>query len=324
MAILALDKPIASVTGVKNLKDGHPVFLIVGADDSHLVVKQESTTDTANLRRNFLVMGMASPKARAVILTPGEVDELRAPVRKRIAFKRKGGPDLTADESTLQKYLGQGGTWFKMLEAEGYTDLERVARQFLEGDKTGVRARATALNNSGGLESLGKIVAADLFNNNNDRFMPKTPGKIYVKANGGETEFSVKSLANIGNVMAALSGSKLKVIGLDSWDPYQELVSNLNVAPGGDWLGGLLAPHKESARLDFAVDIRDDLNLLLGTRNRSFDFLQQTRLNPDAAQRIAKGMNTMRKLLIDRMVRSLKQPNPPAGLAARLTVVRGK
>jgi hypothetical protein len=324
MAILSLNKPISSITGVQNLQTRHPVFLIVAGDDSHLVVKQEKTTDTENLRRNFLAMSMASPKARAVILTVNEVDELKLLIRRRTAFRRKGGPALSADETLLSQFLGLGGTWFKMNEAEGYTDLGRVAKQFLEGDKSGVRAMAKALNNSGGLEALGKIVAADLFNSNGDRFVPKFAHKVRITTTGGDVDFAVKAVFNIGNVMAALSGSKLKVIGLDSWDPHAGGAERMDLAPDPEWLGNWLAPAEESNRLAFAIDISDDLNLLLGARKRSFEFLQQTRLNSDAPQRIAKGMNTMRKLLIDKMAASLKRPNPPAGLAARLTIVRGR
>jgi len=325
VSMLSLEQPIETIGAVKALHAGHPVFLLAADDGSHLVVKQESTTDAANMRRNFLTMNMASPQARSVILTPPEVEALKRYVKFcRFVAKHDPTSPVPADVSELAKYLNAGGTWFKMKEAKGLIDLKAAARQMLEGDKTGVRAMAKALNESGGLEALGKIVAADMFNNNTDRFAPNNAGKVFVKTDTDEVKFDVKCLVNVGNVMAAMSGGKLKAIGLDSWDPtadgnYADMTKNV----GYGWLGDILAPDKKADRLKFAQDIADDLNLLLGPRNRKFSFLQQTRLNPDAPKRIAGGMDKMIKKLIDKMEASLKRPNPPAGLQSRLVKLRG-
>jgi hypothetical protein len=324
MPQLSLNQPIDDVESVKNLQVGHPVFLLVAEDGSHLVVKQESTTDAENLRRVQLAMQLASPQARSVILTADEVQVLKSFVDLRRMMARHGdaGP-VGNDVNALATYLRMGGTWFKMNEAKGLINLGAVARQVLEGDKSGARAMAKALNASGGLEALGKIVGADLFNANGDRFTPAGGGKSIVQTSMGQHTFNVKTVANSGNVMAALNDGKLKVIGLDSWDPYSEQITDMSGNAGGDWIGGLLAPDMKAERLKYAQDICDDLNLMLGPRNRRFSFLQQTRLNPDAPQRIVKGMESITKKLIAKMEASIKRPQAPAGLASRLKKLRG-
>lgn len=328
MPILSLDHPIdESFSTVKALDPGHPVYLLVAEDDSHIVIKKEGTQDADNLRRNQLAMQLASPQARSVILSGAELLALKRYIDFQKMHARFGGSELTADVKGLKKDLASTGTWFKMREAKGLTNLKAVARMALEGDKSGARALAKSLNRSGGLEALGRIVGADLFNQNGDRFLPgyATP-TIIEYGTGTEQVFKCKALVNVGNVMAALSDGKLKVIGLDSWDPAGEHLDEAKLTKGVSalsWNGALLAPDKKAKRLQFAEDICHDLELLMGPRNRRFSFLQQTRLDSDAPQRIVSGMESIRKRLIDKMVASMKRPNPPAGLASRLAILRG-
>jgi hypothetical protein len=327
MSQLSLDKPISHLESVKNLQDRHPVFLLVADDGSHIVIKQESTNDAESLRRNQLAMQMASRQSRSVILTAPEVQTLNAYVSRRhyIAAYRPESP-VPPDVVVLQGFLRRGGTWFKMIEAKGLVNLSGIARQVLDGDKSGARAMAKAFNSAGGMEALGKIVGADMFNNNADRFLPNVPGKTFVrKSDGSEHAFSTKALANVGNVMAATTDGKLKAIGLDSWDPSNEYVGDMNrPARADEWFGALLAPSRAANRLAFAKDICDDLNLLLGPRNRRFDFLQQTRLDSDAPQRLVKGMEAITKKLIAKLEASIKRPNAPAGLQSRLNILLGR
>jgi hypothetical protein len=325
MPQLSLDRPIDGVESVKGLHAGHPVFLLVGSDASHLVIKQEDTLDAENLRRNQLAMQLASPQARAVILSADEVRALKGYVELRRMLKRHGGADVVGtDTNALARYLKSGGTWFKMKEAKGLVNLSGVARQVLEGDKTGARALAKAFNASGGLEALGKIIGADLFNSNGDRFSPSGGGKVFVKTSVQEHGFPTKALVNIGNVMASTSGGRLKAIGLDSWDPGSVVQADMTEKVAKlDWLGAMLAPNEKAKRLTYANDICDDLNTLLGPRNRRFAFLQQTRLDADAPQRIVKGMEQVTQALISKLQSSMKRPNAPGGLESRLKLLRG-
>lgn len=319
MAQLSLDKPIWGIESIKALHQGHPVFLIVGYDDSHLVVKKETTFDKDNLRRNQLSMQIASPQSRSVILTNDEVWALKSAVSLIKSYAIIFRTPVPADVTFLEQLLGSGGTWFKMKEAKGIINLEGAVKQLQQGNKTGVRALSKALNGSGGLEALGKIVGADMFNNNTDRFNWKGGGPVVI---GSET-VQMRSLINAGNVMAAMSGGSLTMIGLDSWDPWgaDEGDMNANVSHN-NWLGTILAPSKGGPRLEFARLIVDDLNELLGPRKRRFDFLQKTRLNPDAPQRIVKGMESITKKLVAKLEASQKRPGAPAGIASRLSVLR--
>lgn len=320
MSQLSLDKPIWGIDAVKNLQTGHPVFLIVGYDGSHLVVKKESTLDQNNLRRNQLAMQIASPQSRSVVLTSQEVFALSQSVSNAkanaIIYRHAVSPDVT----DLDRYLATPGTWFKMKEVKGLFNLAGAAKDLQDGDKSGVRAMAKALNNSGGLEALGKIVGADMFNNNGDRFTWKGAGVVWI----GTEKLELSALVNPGNVMGALSGGQLTMIGLDSWDPNGTAQADMGKdVDNSEWLGAILAPDQGSARAEFAKQIAADLETVLGPRNRRFDFLQQTRLNPDAAKRIVKGMESITKKLIARLEASQKRVGAPAGIASRLKVLRG-
>jgi hypothetical protein len=308
VAQLSLDKPIWGIESFENLHAGHPVFLIAGYDGSHLVIKKESTLDQQNVRRNQLAMQLASPQARSVILSLNEVTALHTAVADARSWAIILQRPLSPDVGVLDQYLANPGTWFKMKEAKGLMNLGGAVQRLQTGDKSGVRAMAKALNGSGGLEALGKIVGADMFNNNGDRFTWKGGGFVEV----GTERIDVKALVNVGNVMGAMSGSKLTMIGLDSWDPLGVDQADMNQQISPDlWLGVILAEPKASARLEFAKLIADDLNLLLGPRDRRFEFLQQTRLNPDAPKRIVKGMESITQA--DRQARGFAETPGRAG-----------
>lgn len=327
MPTLSLDHPIdETFVTVKAFDPGHPVYLLVAEDDSHIVIKKESTQDADNLRRNQLAMQLASPQARSVILGPAELLALKRYIDFQKMHARWGGSTLSADVKGLNKDLAASGTWFKMREAKGFTNLKTVARLALQGDKSGARELAKALNRSGGLEALGRIVGADLFNQNGDRFLPDYATPTIIDTGNTEHVFKCKALVNVGNVMAALCDGRLAVIGLDSWDPAGEHLDEAKLTKAvsrTSWNGALLAPDKKSQRLKFAEDICHDLELLMGPRNRRFGFLQQTRLDSNAPSRVVAGMESIRKRLIDRLVASMKRPNAPAGLSSRLAILRG-
>jgi hypothetical protein len=325
MPQLSLNQPIGHFESVKVLQSGHPVFLLVADDGSHLVIKYETTSDAENLRRNQLAMQLASPQSRAVILTVDELHALKGFVDVRKLLCRQGVGDAPSEDTKmLGRYLRMPGTWYKMNEAKGLVSLAGVARQVLEGDKTGARAFAKALNAGGGLEALGKIIGADLFNGNGDRFTPMGGGVVIVKTAAQDHALDAKALVNVGNVMAAVSGGKLRAIGLDSWDPYTMQEKDMGQAVNvNGWSGAILGPKEKGKRLTYATHIADDLNMLLGPRNRRFAFLQQTRLDPDAPQRIVNGMESVTRALISKVQASMKRPNAPAGLESRLKILRG-
>jgi hypothetical protein len=326
MPKLSLDVPIESLESIKALQSGHPVYLLVAEDQSHLVIKMEKTRDAENLRRNQLAMQIASPASRSVILSANELDTLKNFVRFwKMQVKHGVSDALPDDVKALAKDLAAGGTWFKMREARGLTNLASIARQTLEGDKSGARALAKALNASGGLEALGRIVGADLFNQNGDRFVFGYATKTAITTENGEVLFDCQALINVGNVMAAISDGKLRTIGLDSWDPGSEGSSETDMnkaVTAANWFGALLAPSRKSDRVTYGEAIASDLNQLLGPRNRRFSFLQQTRLDSDAGKRIADGMESIRKRLIERLEASLKRPNPAQGLQSRLDILK--
>jgi len=251
MPNLSLDQPIDdSIATVKALQSGHPVYLPVADDDSHLVIKKESTRDAENLRRNQLTMQIASPQSRSVILGQAELQALKSFIDyERMYARWGGGGSVSPDVRGLASDLAGAGTWFKMREAKGLVNLAGVARQALQGDKTGARALAKALNQSGGLEALGRIVRADLFNHNGDRFVPNYGVQTFIRTDTGEHSFPCEALVNVGNVMAAINNGKLAAIVLDSWDPSVMSAdeSDMNkAATKTSWTGAMLAPEDRS------------------------------------------------------------------------------
>jgi hypothetical protein len=139
----------------------------------------------------------------------------------------------------------------------------------------------------------------------------------------GDTKFDCKAIVNPGNVLAAMAGGKLQMVGLDSWDPHGDSNSRMDRAVEYDWLGHLLAPAKAAERLTFARHVVDDLNALMGPRKRRLGFLQKTRLNSDAPQRIVAGMDKMSKLLLRKLDATMKQQLPVFGAFSRRKVLQG-
>ena len=169
-----------------------------------------------------------------------------------------------------------------------------------DNDKTKIRQIAAALNAPKGLERLGEIAATDLFNGTSDRFVPYNKDSELAPwhRKNSTIEYGVKTLNNVDNVLLALEGRNLRPIGLDAFDPssaYRDQVQPLKDIESNEpakWPGRMLAANKVAERMAFARDIVEDLETLLGPRNRKLPFTNTHRLDSDAARRIYKGMDS--------------------------------
>jgi hypothetical protein len=333
MPLLDLYQPISFFDMVKALSPGHPVFLIACEDDdSHLIIKQENQTPATDARKalnhNLKAMAQVSPAlAGSKALIPQEVAVLKVFVRVRELWSRRTHQPEPADVDVLRRSLVSPGPWFKMAEAEDIVDLKSAIQDLKHNqDKTGVRAIARSLNDPGGFERLGQIVAVDLYNHNADRFTWMTAGDLNPMS---ATNERFKTIGNLGNVLAAMEDGTLRPVGLDSFDPASEYADveqtiqqlDMGKQQSERWGGHLLGPQGAARRRKFAQDIYDDLQAALGPRHRRLFFLNKRRLHKDGPLRILRGMDQAISKLRQMLDQKVNKASPPRGLASRLAVL---
>jgi hypothetical protein len=284
------------IDSITHLSHNHPVYLLEGHREDEVVVKRENHRNATELFHNTRVMGAADRKAKA---NPMTVNEIQQMMSWAIQAKAQAGQ---ATSAILHEFLAQTkapGSWVKMNRYD-LLDLHH-ANQLMQSqkDKSEVRELARALNAPGGMEMLGKIVAADLFNANADRFGISYPlNESNHEGSGYRDETGLRRLnhlMNWGNVMI-IRGRQASPIGLDSFDPYGKF-SNWSIslaaaeqAAGAQWPGRYLAPAQAIMRHKVAMRCVADLNVMLGQRNRRFASFSQVRLNRDAVTHMAAGM----------------------------------
>lgn len=285
------------------LAPGHPVFKLEGWGDGNsnkidtIVLKVESG-DARSVHAATMMMNFVDKNSRQVVLTPAEIQELRtwattAEVPNVATFR-------TAQEIT--KCLGQQGSWLKMKYKTLMTLDDAVNNRLNHNDKADVRVIAKALKSHGGLEKLGEIIAADLFNGSNDRFAyPPQPAQ-----DGKYPGVPLKVIQNVGNVFVACNGNGSgKPVGLDNYDPFsqhrhidgpQAQTMDLSIHT---WGGNLLLKANGPQRTTFVAAIIEDLEGLLGggSRNRKTRFGSQNRLGIGRKQRLLKGIDSGAKKL---------------------------
>jgi hypothetical protein len=269
------------------------VFCLRGPSGS-LIVKAEKNLNAKPAHAIFgaKFMNAVDPFARSKILTTNEISALKDWVAAETL-----GPG-----NELRKILSAGYlVWRKMENRDSLISLQDAVKEREEShDKTKIRRIAAALNAPKGLERLGEIAAADLFNSNSDRFVPNNPNNPMSpwSLKDSTTQYAVKTLTNVDNVLLALEGRNLRPIGLDAFDTssvYNDHIKPLNKIERDSvahWPGRMLAANKIADRMTFARDIVDDLETLLGPRDRKLPFTNTHRLSSDAARRIYKGMDS--------------------------------
>lgn len=321
MPNFGLSYPIVSdyLTGIVNLSPNRPVFLLTATDGSHVVIKQEvqvHAPDPQNMKFALKVIKQVSPAAAGKSLQNSEIDVLRGYVDMYEYIATVTMRPLNQDLAYLKTLLASGGMWYKMDKAEGIVSIEGAKAKAMAGDKTDVRNIAAALSAPDGLEALGRIIAADLWNGNNDRFTY------------GGTDNGYRVCQNPGNVLLATQGT-LKPIGLDAYEAmgvfrdYNQTIAQLE---GADRWGGRLLAATQAARVelrDFCRDVIADIEAILGPRNRKgLGKLGGTsRLPSNAVTRLQHGVISGSLPIRAKMRQLAARPNPPVGLIDRLTIV---
>lgn len=271
------------------------VFLLIGADNDKVVIKTDAIHAPQIKSANPIIKAI-SPGSKLKILTPAELAAVKQACETYEYLAREykeWGIDWNPDEApavkSLKESLGFGFPFVKM-EAVNVKDLEGALANRLSGDKRDIRAFTATLNAPGGLETLGKIIAADMFNGNTDRFFP---GSASTKTVGG-VDFNLRCLVNVGNVFRVNTAAGSEVGALDFVDP-QSKFKNINqslsdIEEPGDkstwWQARVLVDR--SKRKDFAKDVDHDLEKILSPHKSKFSL--KTKLNFGSVDRIDKGM----------------------------------
>ncbi len=320
MAHFGLTKPIDAhyLSGLANMSPNRPVFVLTATDGSHVVIKQEVEVhgnDGQNMKFALKAVKTVSPSAAGKTLTQAEIQVLLDHVDVHEYIAGATLRTLDADTAYLKQLLAAGGLWFKMDKAEGVISIEAAKAKATAGDKSGVRAIAAALSAPDGLEALGRIIAADLWSGNNDRFAPS-----------GSDKPGYRVCQNPGNVLLSIQGT-LKPIGLDAYEAmgaYRNYNSNIEDIEGIDtWGGRLLADTERVALKDFCRKAVADIEDTLGPRNRrGLGLLGRTsRLPANAANRLQHGVIAGALPIKAKMRHLAAKPNAPAGLINRLTIL---
>ncbi|MBS1616067.1 MAG: hypothetical protein JST06_08130 [Bacteroidetes bacterium] len=224
-----------SITGITGL--GHkPIYFVKlnGSPNATLVIKGENVmqqdNDDALVSISWtskLMKNVNNNQVNSKVMTPAEVIEfMRA---ARAAF---------APNSDQAAHLNVAKNWVKMPKVNNLTDTDYIVIEggFGREDISMVKKAVSKLSETQAWYDLGKVVAVDIFNGNNDRF--------------DSTGYWV----NKGNIM--FTGNS--VIGLDTWDPASSdggsMISNLNRGGGFDELRILIDNGRRQLFADACVN----------------------------------------------------------------------
>jgi len=311
---------ITSITCLALGAEERPVFLVTGDDGSEIVIKNEgvvfAASDPRNLKVALKTMQQVSPEARGKLLSQIEVDVVHDYVALEEEIARLTFKAVSPCMVYLRTIVDSGGMWFKMAKARGLLDMKKAAEQLADGDKSGVRAIAESLSAPDGLEALGRIIAADFWSGNNDRFAPF-----------GATAEGMQVLQNAGNVIIAIQGvhQLRKPIGLDAYEAmgaFRHMHMDPTDYENNDeqWPGRLLADNNRTTLRRFCDLAVEDMETVLGPRNRKF-LGRRSRLPRNAAQRLMAGIINGAQPIKAKMRLMAAKPGAPPGLQHRLNLV---
>lgn len=217
---------ITTITGLRV----KPVYFISlnGQAQASLVVKGENML---NINNNDALVSMSwtsklmknvnSNQVNVKLMTPAEIVE----------FLRAGNATF-APNSDEAYHLGRQYNWVKMPNVAGLSDAELWPDSSPKPEAKRIKAAIVKLMQQHIWYELGKVVAVDIFNGNNDRFN------------------SQGDWVNKGNIMFVNNS----VIGMDTWDPAGTNGGNMesNLVKGGGF-AELAILNDMFARHNFAV-----------------------------------------------------------------------
>ena len=350
MSSAFLTQPIAQVMSMKNISAGHPVYLLEMPDDSFLIIKNDSGTASA-IQNNLNTMAAVSAKSGGSVLADAEMKAVINYVVLEKEYAAKNLKPINPDITMFENHMRAHGTWFKMENVPGFTDLKSAVQDLQNnGNYQGVRAIGKALNAPDGFETLGQVIAADFFNQNRDRFYPNSSAGATDGGQNPTTGGRFRVVQNYGNIMISVDKKKNRtlaldkflskigrdrkkertVLGLDSYDPstavYMDMsktVAQIENAGGDPWDGKFLRanPKDNQRREELCDDIFTDLDELLGPWKKSKLSLSKKRLDKDGGRRLRIGVEEGSEKIMKHLNLQIAQGNAPVGIRDRLAVM---
>jgi hypothetical protein len=327
---LPMTEPINYVAGASDLAKGK-VFLLLVNDGKWTVVKQEMQAYSGKqLSHNLNAMKTVNPAAQSKVLDATEINAIKDYAEAEIQLFTDAALACPPELRSLQQLVTTGGALFKMPKYDGMIDLKAAMDE--GGSKNMSRKIAKALNDPGGLETLGKIIAADMYNHNSDRINIQ----VVVAGEGSgvinqRTGKAFKCIQNPGNVLFAVNAGKYQPIGLDSFDPnsmFKNVTSNIeDLEEGGEkWWGRFLVdgPAEDKIRKKLAQLVIEDIESALTARKYSTRLFTRKRLDSNAEKRLLKGLDQGRHDLITKARNKRVDANTPAGIASRVRILLGQ
>ncbi len=292
---------ISEITAAKNGK----IMILRGDDDSRLVLKADNVKPE-QVKANKAVIKTVDPTLKTNILHAVEADEIIIYINRVVqdanqfarAVKLKDAPDRTIANmlATLNDVKeGRGFTVLKMNYQE-VVDLKSADEERLNGEGTAIARFIAALvanpgKKDGGLETLGRLIAADMFNGNTDRFNP--PGESDATYTIDGKNHSLSTLQNIGNVFINTTDQNAFVSALDFIDPNSRFAPQhipiTKIEKDEKVVWGFRSLFKKADREAFAAGVIKDLELILDHRNAN-KVKDRHVLGADRKKRIMAGM----------------------------------
>ena len=306
MAKLSFDRPFqeADILEIRPLTQQQPVWLMTGEMESSIVIKAESQGERSSsvIKTIVEVMSVVSPGGQMKKLENIELNALRKWVYLAKNVDDGMDSDFTRALSGVQTALDNPMRVMMKMETLKLITLD-------SNDEKAAKKIGKALNYKGGLEDMGKIIAADMFNGNSDRFnfsniMHPGGGTIW-----GTEKTKLKYLMNIGNIMIREDGNEAKLVGMDPFDNSSQSggLGTMSNNEKAEWPYRIFHP---STRVQLVRQIADlcaeDLREVIGKKR---GIINLYRLSGDAGSRIARGMNEGADLIENHFRQKYGKPN---------------
>lgn len=302
--MLSLNNPIndIEIADVQVIRSG-TVYKLIGHSGEVLVLKVESSFAVNNQQlkhAKFAMKTVDSKAGKVKALAASEIQALKDWVdfMKRVTndFADNMINNFSAGQATLDlSRVLDLPLWYKMPLAD-LTDADKLLEARLgvgsggQPDKSVMQLFLDGLKSDGGLEQIGKIIAADMYIGNSDRFNPNEGSEKHY----GNKKINFKCVKNPGNVFMIGKNTQQRIAfsGHDFLDPnsgyrnYDMSLSEVKSSYDEEWLGYTLCNKNE--RKKFAKNIIHDLETILTPNRKSFSPFRK--LGDQAYKRVENGM----------------------------------
>jgi hypothetical protein len=311
---------------------GGKIIILHGNNKEKLVLKEEESASVKQVNSAKAVIKAVDPSLKTKIVSKEEAKAVIAAIEGAIEDNQLSASlnnddnhplfsvdDLLAIKLMMEKWLVDMDNEKNPVLKMAYVDVKDV-RSALEqrlgsgpDRKASLREFAAALNAPGGFEKLGAVIAADMMNDNHDRFSVRNGLGQQI----GERRFQFKALTNPGNVFLEVTESGGRTLsGLD-YIPPGKVTADFDLPLKENHPAKVLADKTQRAA--FVAKVVSDLETLVHPKR---GFLARNKLKSDAAKRMIAGMiEGARKIETVLQKKASKQANVSAGLTERLALL---